>query len=242
MSICTSLFRFLPLGFLVLTWFSCAKPEVIEGENYAAYYPIEKGRYVIYDVDSTAYDDFNLDTISVQFQIKEKMDDYFTTSEGKTVMRLESYRRQNSTDAWGVPRAYWTYLEPTHAVKVVENIPYVLLQYPFRKNVSWDRNRYNFLGEEQFSYPRLFIDTLIAGIQYDSLLNVQSKASYTSLIDMYSFREFYGKNRGLVLRELIHVESVYNDKVGTDTLYLPVLQKIKKGQIYRMQLNSYGIE
>lgn len=226
--------------FLLL--FSCKKTEVKHGLPSTEYFPLIEGKYAIYEVDSIWYDDFNLDTIHRHFQVKEWCDTFFVTSEGKTAMRIERSWRSLVSDPWSVPRAYWAYYENAFVVKVEENMPQVVLQFPFSSATVWNRNRLGWLNEESFRYKKLFYDTLIGAFSYDSVLTTQSREGYESVIDKYDFREVYAKNVGLLYQEIIDIDSVYRDKVGSDTNQLPILDKIKKGLIYKRTLIEHGYE
>ena len=59
---------------------SCAKKEAKDGEKLLGldYYPTTKGKYVIYDVDSTVFTDLPRDTIHYSYRIKERIADSFT--------------------------------------------------------------------------------------------------------------------------------------------------------------------
>lgn len=242
MSIYIKILKTVSLMVFFLLLHSCKKMEVVSPLPSVEYFPLETGYYLIYNVDSTWYDDFNLDTTHRSYQMKEYYDTLFTTSEGKLAMRIERSWRNTPSDAWSAPRAYWAYIENSYVVKVIENIPYVTLQFPLKLSTTWNRNRLGWLNEESFKYKKLFYDTLIGVIAYDSVITTQSREAYESIIDKYDFREVYGKNIGLLYQELIDIDSVYRDKVGSDTNNLPIMDKIKKGLVYKATLVDRGFE
>lgn len=225
-----------------LSWFSCKKTVVETAPNFEQFFPLKLGAYQIYQVDSIWYDDFNLDTTYRQFFIKDWCDTLFITSEGKTAMRIERSWRNTLNDSWSSPRAYWAYIENASAVFVVENIPYVVLQFPLKQGSSWNRNRLGFLNEDLFTYKKVFLDSSIAGFYSDSLVVTQSKRSYESIIDKFDFREIYAPNLGLIYHHYVDIDSVYRDKVGSDTNNLPIMSKIKKGLVYKKTLIEFGFE
>ena len=62
--------------YLFVFSFSCRKKKTETsldvGYDYA---PTLLGKYVVYDVDSTVYDDFNDDTVYYKYRIKEKLEE-----------------------------------------------------------------------------------------------------------------------------------------------------------------------
>lgn len=228
--------------FFVLAAIACRKKETSGYDIGEAYFPLKKGSYIVYAVDSTWYDDFSLDTIQKIYQLKERCDTLFETAEGKTAMRIERFRRLQAGDEWGAPRIYWAYTENGYAIKAEENLLYVKLQFPVKKGTTWNINRFNFLSQEDFRIEKADVDTSINGILFDSSAFAISRASYESKIDKYRHMEVYARNIGLIYREYIKVDSVYRDKVGSDTNNLPVMDKIKKGYVYRQAVLEWGQE
>lgn len=228
--------------FFVLAGSACKKKETSDYDKGENYYPLKSGAYVIYAVDSTWYDDFSLDTLQQVYQLKERCDTLFETAEGKTAMRIERYKRAQPGDDWGTPRIYWAYTENSYAIRAEENLLYVKLQFPVKKGTTWNSNRFNFKSSEDFRFEKVDADTTLNGIQFDSAAFAQSRASYESKIDKYKQLEVYARNVGLVYKEYIKIDSVFRDKVGSDTNNLPVMNKIKKGYVYRQTVLEWGEE
>lgn len=228
--------------FFVLAGVACKKKETLSYDKGADYFPLQGGAYIVYRVDSTWYDDFSQDTIQHIFQVKERCDTLFETAEGKTAMRIERFYRDNASGEWSTPRIYWAYTENEYAVKAEENRLYVKLQFPVKKGTTWNANRFNFLDAEDFRIEKADADTTLNGIVFGSSAFVVSRASYESKIDKYRQMEIYSRHIGLIYREYIKIDSVYRDKVGSDTNNLPVLDKIKRGYVYRQSALEWGQE
>ena len=74
----------LVIFFLALVAFSCSKEnEVTVTDLGMAYAGLELGNYVVYDVDSIFYDDFNDTVITTIFQLKELVAEAYTDLEGE---------------------------------------------------------------------------------------------------------------------------------------------------------------
>src|SRR3990167_8625748 len=83
---------------LIAGIYSCKKdpsPALDLGYNY---FPDAVGTYVVYNVDSIFYDDFNVNPSNhispadtFKFQLKEKIQSVYTDNEGRPALRLERY-------------------------------------------------------------------------------------------------------------------------------------------------------
>ncbi len=64
----------------LLAQVSCKKkaPEDPPDVGYE-YAPTTLGKYVVYDVDSTVFDDFKMDTTYFKYRIKEKLEEEFSS-------------------------------------------------------------------------------------------------------------------------------------------------------------------
>ena len=88
-----------------LAAFVSCQDETLEPAPFCyEYYPVEIGRYVVYDVDSVFHsdnDNNNDDSVYTwHFQVKEKIDSTFIDGQGRTAQRILRYRRLDTTAAW----------------------------------------------------------------------------------------------------------------------------------------------
>jgi hypothetical protein len=94
--------------------FACKKKTEDPPDVGYAYAPENIGKYIIYDVDSTIYDDFFNDTIYYKYRIKEKLEEVFTDNQGRKAIKLVRYiKKYNDTVsydniAWTV-KDVWNY-------------------------------------------------------------------------------------------------------------------------------------
>lgn len=205
------------------------------------YYPTKIGKYVVYDVDSTVYNDLTLDTITYKYRIKEKFTENYKDNEGKPAIRLERFvKMHHPTKPYDsipfVIKEVWMINADDKKVQVVEsNIRYTKMVFPIEVNASWNGNANNNLGQTMYSYSLVDRAESINGISLSKVLTVKQRDEKTLISQQY-YIEKYSKGVGLVYRE---IKDIYSNTVVPN---LPVEQRIEKGLIYKQTLVSYGNE
>jgi hypothetical protein len=221
---------------------SCKKKKEPESSVLGLdYYPTKLGRFVVYDVDSTVYNDLTLDTTYYKYRIKEKLADSFTDNQGKPAMRMERYiKMYNPNKSYdSIPysiKEVWMVNADLKNIQAVEsNIRYTKIIFPVALNSSWNGNVSNTLGENDYSY--FYVDRVetINGKSLNAVLEVKQKDEKTLISKQY-YIEKYAKNVGLVYKE---IQDIYSNAVVAG---VPIEQRIEKGIIYKQTLVSYGYE
>ncbi|MBA3664086.1 MAG: hypothetical protein H0W61_07765 [Bacteroidetes bacterium] len=229
---------------LLLTGFACTKKKIPQDDSLLglAYYPTTTGKFVIYDVDSTVYNNFPTVTIkNTKYRIKEKMADNFTDNEGKPAIRLERYIKKfnplKSYDSipWTI-KEVWMVNADKRSIQVSEsNVRYTKLIFPVQQNVSWNGNARNTLGEWLYTYDYIDKKETINGNILEKVLSVKQK-QFRTFISYENYLEKYAKGVGLVYRE---ITDIYSNNVVQG---VPVEGRIETGVIYKQTLVTYGYE
>ena len=222
---------------------SCTKKKVEDAATILGldYYPTQIGRYVVYDIDSTAYNDLTQTTILYKYRIKEKMTDYFTDNEGKKAIRIERYiKMYNAGKSYdSIPytiKEVWMVNADEKKVQVVENnIRYTKLIFPIEQNANWNGNVNNTLGEWNYIYSYIDKAEIINNLSLKSVLFVKQKDDKTLISQQY-YVEKYAKGVGLIYRE---IRDIYSNTVVPN---VPVDQRIEKGIIFKQTIVDYGNE
>lgn len=205
------------------------------------YYPSKVGRYIVYDVDSTIYNDLTLDTVIYRYRIKEKLVENFTDNEGRPAIRLERYiklfdpNKAYDSIPYTVKEAWMVNANDKHVQVVENNIRYTKLIFPIALNSSWNGNVNNYLGERTYSYFYIDKAETINGKSLTNVLQVKQIDDKTLISWRYEV-EKYAKGVGLVHRE---IKDIYSNTVVAG---VPVENRIEKGLIYKQTLVSYGYE
>jgi len=229
---------------LALLAVGCKKKKSEEPPDLGySYAPALVGKYVIYDVDSTVYDDFAKDTLYYKYRIKEKLTETFTDNQGRTAIKLVRYIKRfdpaKSYDQmnWTL-KDVWNYTRTATSLEVVEeNVRYTKLVFPVKNDQSWNGNALN--TQPEMTYKYLFTDQkhVVNGMTLDGVLCVEQKDDKRkNVIHRQYYIEKYARDIGLVYREITDVYS------NTVVAGVPVEQRIEKGIIYKLNYISHGME
>ena len=148
----------LPFLLLVFTLtvavFSCKKADDIPAPPQATqeYYPLVVGKWVIYDVDSTIWDDTFCVKRFYNYQVKHNVADTFTDDKGRLSYRVETYIRKRVQDDW-VPHDvfYVTNTEVTLEM-VYSQLRFVKMVFPIKQGDTWKGNTYILSKNPKYSY------------------------------------------------------------------------------------------
>ncbi|MFM2018960.1 MAG: hypothetical protein RL007_2616 [Bacteroidota bacterium] len=221
-----------------LTFISCRKEETPAVDIGLGYFPTQIGHWVIYEVDSTVYDDFLNDTFYYRYQVKEVLESNFTDNEGREAIRVERYRRDFDSTLpydsipWHLSRV-WSFTRTNYiGEKMEENERFIRLAFPAREDVNWNGNAYNTIGSWNYKYKSIDAPFTIANMSFDSTVLVEQKREINRL-NHRSYQERYAKNVGMILKNVIDVRDT---NVGNDS----VIDRIYAGVIYNIKLVDYG--
>lgn len=214
------------------------------GYDYA---PNILGKYVVYDVDSTVYDDFNKDTTYFKYRVKEKMEEFYTDNEGRPATKMVRYVKKYDPavsydnipwtikDVWMVNKSKTTY------EVVEENVRFVKLTFPVKDGAEWNGHAQNTLGERNYTYNYFDQKEVINNASFDYVLYVEQKDDkHKNNIHREFYIEKYAKYVGLVYKEIKDLQS-YTVALGPGGI-TPVEDRISKGIIYKMTYVTHGIE
>ncbi len=233
--------------FMLVLLFSVSSCRKKEEESVAAidlgkaYYPETLGKFVVYDVDSTWYNELTFQPTTVKYRIKEKFTQVFTDNENKPAIRIERYIKLfNPAKPYdSIPytiKDVWQANVSDKSVEVVEeNIRYVKLVFPIKEGQTWKGNVRNTLSERTYKIEYSDRSENINGVALNQVLSVK-QIDFPTLISYQYEQEKYAKGVGLVYRE---IKDIYSNTVVAG---VPIENRIEKGIIYIQKLVSYGQE
>ncbi len=224
--------------------FSCRKKKTETTPNVGYdYAPTLIGKYVVYDVDSTVYDDFNDDTIYYKYRIKEKLEENFTDNQGRSAIKMVRYvKKYNPSLSYNnmpwVVKDVWNYTKTNTALEVVEeDVRFVKLIFPINEGAVWNGNAQNTLGNLEYKYKYINQAETINGTYFDNVLYVEQKDDkLKNVIRRQLYIEKFVKGVGLVYKE---IKDLYSNTV---VFGVPVEQRIEKGVIYKLTYVTHGTE
>jgi hypothetical protein len=218
--------------------FACKKDkEVVNVDLGYNYFPSKKGTYVIYQVDSFFYNDFTFTIDTFQFQIKEKITENFDDLSKRSTQRIERFYRQNSSQDWLIKDVWFANRTSNTAEKVEENIRFVKIVFPLKKDLSWDGNRFNNLGEQNYSLTKINEAFKLGSLSFDSTIYI-SQAADSNLIEKKLAYEIYAKNVGLVFKKNLNI----TDKNSVINYTLPLELRANSGFDLTYKVIGFGIE
>jgi hypothetical protein len=210
--------------------FSCAKDaETVVPETSSAYAGLAVGKYVIFDVDSIAYDDFDASIDTTSYQVKETVDSKFTDLEGDDAFKIIRYRRDSTSQNWFIIDIWTSKISLTNFQKNEENSNYVKLIFPVRADKTWDGNSRNGNSTQEYRYTAVHQAQVIGGNALTEVLTVLQFDSPEKLIRPSFFEERYAKGIGMVYKRSF---SLTRADLNPNTPWL--------GYDITMTLSSYG--
>lgn len=221
------------LSFLMVFYvYSCETSEgepVYLGVEYFGHAP---GKWVIYNVDSTVYDDFLGEIFHYNYQVMEVNAGFFTDSEGDESMRLERFWRPSENDNWRVKNIWSSKIISNKAFKTEENITYIKLAFPLRSGQggpenSWDGNAFNNKPEQIYRLLSLHEPMDMAGFLFDSTATVMQK-DFITLIGEELQYEIFASNTGMIYKRYIDLSKEVD---GT----------IVRGVNYTYEIADFGV-
>lgn len=210
-----------------LLFYSCSKEnETIDpdiGHDYSGLY---LGNYIIYNVDSIYYDDFNDTVITTNYKIRELVAEAYTDLEGEEAFKINRYRKDHDTLNWVLIDVWNAKLTQRNFQKVEENVRFIKLIFPVSQGAIWNGNSMNNEGEMSYSYESIDNPESIGGNALSLVLTVDQYEDI-NLIQEQLFEEKYAKGVGMVYKRDL-------DRVRNN------LSSPWRGHDVTMTLESYG--
>ena len=208
-------------------FYACKKdkptePPIDFGYNY---FPDEVGRYIIYEVDSIAYDDVIHKPDTTKYLLKEQVVSISPDNSNRPTMKIERYykifKNGQYDSVWTGPRIWTANKTATTAERKEENITYLKLIFPVRESKKWNGNTYNTLGEKIYEFTSVDLSETIGVLHFDSVPLVAQSFDDT-FIQHFDEREKYARNVGLIYKKR---DSIYWGG-GPDSVGFAFTQKI----------------
>ena len=221
------------LALVVLIISSCKKDDPIQVDVGYGYFPTEIGAWIIYDVDSTVWDDFFSPSkeTNYKYQIKEVIESSYIDVGGRVAYRWERYKRDSVGAPWVIKDVWAVNKTSSTAEKVEENVRYIRLIFPVKLSKIWDGNASNTLDEWDYQYTEVDAPGTVGGLSFDSTLTVLQQ-DFNPWIFYDFFEEKYAKNVGLIYKKALHWEKP-DANLDWDVDY-------KGGYDYTFTINSYS--
>lgn len=207
---------------LISLFSSCKKDEVIHtaGPSYQ-YAPVDTGRWVLYDVDSTYYSVLTTPPATrFRFQILERIDSTYIDNQGRPTQRLERFRRDSTGAPWQQAVTAWNSTLTLFGYERVEdNVRYLKLGFPINLNTTWDGNAYNVFDADEYGYEDIHVEYSIGPLYFDSTLIV-TRGQPPNAIERKNGKEIFANHVGMIYKEYydLNIQN-FSDTSGTKYFY-----------------------
>lgn len=219
------------------------------------YYPLEVGKYIIYDVDSITYDPTatitSIDTTS--YQVKEEIVEKTTDNSGRALFVIHYFTRSNSNDIWELENVYSTVKEDRWVERTEDNLRFVKMLFPQKIDSTWNGNRYfaedGILIEVRGETLEIFKNwsslatgkgdsEIIGGLNFDDILTIKH-ADDENLIERRFVEEKYARGIGLVEKTVMILDTQCGGNLS-DCIDLTWKEKAEKGFILKMFIKEHN--
>ena len=204
--------------------FSCSKEtETIESAPISQYFPLQQGKYIVYQLDSTVFLPFGTSSEVRSYQVKYYTDTVVTDNLGRKGWRIFRYIRKDSTETW-TPDASFMAINDSRQLEFVENnMRFIKLSLPIKEGFSWKGNGYidtysinstvKYLDGWNYTYDSLNVPLSIGRLSFDSTLKVVQQDEVlgdpqdpTSYSEINFSVEKYAAGVGMIYKKFYHSE------------------------------------
>ncbi len=194
------------------------------------YYPVEVGKYIVYQLDSTVFTNFETTKEIHSYQVKDIIDAEITDNLNRPSFRIRRMIRDAAGLTPWVDNATFMVTPLSNSIEYVEdNLRFIKLKSPVKENYFWQGNNY-IDAEDRLSYLKFWeyqyanvdqpyalgnaiVDNTITVLQNDEATGDPELFPNNIASVNYSV-EVYGKGIGLIYKDLIHWLYQKNNTLG----------------------------
>ncbi|MBK9013791.1 MAG: hypothetical protein IPM82_06715 [Saprospiraceae bacterium] len=204
-------FLIVPCLLAALFFAACKEtPDDYETDLGLDYFPLQVGKFIEYEVDSTIYDPNGDTTVSgSKTFVREEIIDTLTDNNGNVLYKIEHFERVADSLSWGIKKVLTASIQDNQAIRMEDNLRFIKLTFPVKKGNSWNGNVHfdeglivTVAGEtlEMFkgwSYRTQQVNepATVGGFQFDETTTVE-EADNENLIELRKSSAIYAKGIG----------------------------------------------
>ena len=205
---------------LLVTLFAACSKSTFEETNLEMgyeYFPLELGKYKIYQVDSVVYDTTGsgVTITNSSSYIQEEIVDTLLDNSGRLNYKIERSWRRETGDVWQLQDVWLTNRSDETAERIEENLRFIKMVFPLSVGKTWDGNIFidqttniSVAGEtieifKNWLYEVASIGEMatVGSNTYDEVAEI-IQADSENFIELRSSREQYAKGVGMVYRKM----------------------------------------
>lgn len=206
------------------------------------YYPLIRGHYVTYDVDSILWNDYTRTVTPKHSQVRYTVVDTFTDLTKKLSYRIDVNYREADTSIWRIHSTFYATPEENALDVTHSNLRIRKLIFPVIDKNTWNGNAFVPTSDGDFQYyngwnyryedvqqpynnGRAYFENTISVPQADAKTGNPEIDSFNYADRVFS-KEIYAFNVGLVYKELTHW--VYDRNISTQKFYRSGFQVVMR--------------
>jgi hypothetical protein len=229
--------RVISFAFIIFLFASCKKEtEIFTTASVNDYFPLQVGKYITYDLDSTIFTNFNQTLTVRHYQAQYKVEAQTTDNLGRPGYTIYRYLRADSTQNWAIDNVFTVFPTGKSIEYIQDNLRFIKLMEPITEGFSWKGNSYlafdpyrsyvfanpAFMEDWNYTYENVDSPLTINSKDFQNTITVfevsdstgDPKVSGTQYAEKTYSIEKYAKDIGLIYKDFIHWE--YQ---GTDNTY-----------------------
>jgi len=220
------------LTLLIIALWQCSETKEIAPDSLGTkYFPLKTGMYQIYQVNGVRYNSYT-DSIVFSYLLKESVVDSFQNLESGISYKIQQEKKYNENDSWVIDSIWTARKYDQYAVSIENNIPIVSLTFPVKENKTWDGNKLNDLGEDEFEMIDVDQPYSSNSFEYEKTVTVIQEELPDIYVQSILKKEIFAEGQGLIYKE----NSTLNYRQGDDYSN----EVIETGIKYIKQLIEYG--
>lgn len=185
------------------------------------YFPMQVGKYITYNLDSTVFINFGTKDTIIKYQVKHQVDAEITDNLGRPGYRITRYIRKTSANPWVPDNTFMAVTNESTAEFIENNMRFIKLKAPVKNGFSWKGNSYidiyglnvRYLEDWDYTYDSVNSKITVGTFTLDSTIKVAQRdevignpADPNSYHEINYSAEKYAKGLGLIFRDFLHVE------------------------------------
>ncbi|GGC08966.1 hypothetical protein [Dyadobacter sediminis] len=215
---------------IMVAVFSCDTKTTEPVSDYN-YFPLEAGRYSIYQVQEEVYSTSQKDPVVKAWQEKDEVI-RVETNEGVSTYTFSRSTRNTSADYWQKVKEFTVQKYPDKILTNMDSRMYFSMAFPVDANLEWNGNSYNDLDEENYHYQHIGQPASIDAQSFDKTVTVEERRD-TSIINKYIGVKQYALGVGLISDDQTALELCQNENcIGSG--------KIESGSHKIRKIIEYG--
>lgn len=220
-------------GFIILLMISCTKENAnFSLEPVTDYFPLQVGKNITYDLDSTIFTNFGQNKIVRHYQAQYRISAAVTDNLGRPGYTIDRYLRKDSTQQWAIDNVF-TAIPTGKSIELIQdNLRFIKLTAPVKDGYSWLGNSYlpedpyrsyafanaAFMEDWNYTYEDVNSPVSIGSMDFENTITVFELSDSTGNPQTTQYAEKtysiekYAKSVGLIYKEFIHWEYQATDQ------------------------------